>query len=115
PAIGIHFYLASFKSWNGQWRDAENRAYVVLAAWRHDLVAPGPVKVAGFYRPESVWVTADRMDRRGEGLEIARESPPSADAEAVLFDRVIAESPTSSVKGIHLPELDRSSELSEAP
>jgi hypothetical protein len=115
--IGIHFELASFKSWNGQWRDMENRAYVVLAAWRHDLatLVPGPIKIPDFYRPGSIWVTQQPMSDRGEGLEIVHEAPPPPDPEVVLVDLVPAAPPSGSAWGNRLPELDGASALVDAP
>ena len=115
PALGLHFHVRSLRSATGHWFDLENIAYVVIACWRHDHARPGPVKVDDYYRPQSIWATTQLMDKRGEGLQISHEAPPSLDESAVQVDVVIGKPPRQSTAGANLPELEGRSELSNRP
>ena len=71
----------------------ESLGYVVLAAWRHDLAYPRPVKLHDLYRPRSVWLTMTSRIDKGPGVEIAHEPPPQPASESIAIDTVIANPP----------------------
>ena len=43
-ALALHFHVDGYTR-SGQYFDMESLGYVVLAAWRHDLSHPRPVKL----------------------------------------------------------------------
>jgi hypothetical protein len=99
----------------GHYFDMESLGYVVLAAWRHNLAYPGPVKLADPYRPTSVWLTMATLAERDIGVEIAYEVPPDPAPETVAVDLVVARPPALSVRRMTIPELEGQFELAESP